>query len=92
MVLVCNTMINEDIQYNLNCKKWLGNNIIVLKKHKYLIILLCKVSICLHSSHAYKLRKISNFPLAIKCHSENNRNRVDHGIMLINLPNTSALM
>ena len=28
MVLVCNTMINEDIQYNLNCKKWLGNKFI----------------------------------------------------------------
>ena len=28
MVLVCNTMINEDIQYNLNCKKWLGNEFI----------------------------------------------------------------
>ena len=26
--LVCNTMINENIQYNLNCKKWPGNNIL----------------------------------------------------------------
>ena len=66
-------MINEDIQYNLDCKKWLGNKFIndvcccvqkyiVLKIHKYLIILLCKVLICLDSSHAYKLGKISNFP------------------------------
>ena len=28
VVLVCNTMINEDIQYNLNCKEWFGNNIL----------------------------------------------------------------
>ena len=34
----------------------------MLKIHKYLIILLCKVSICLDSSRAYKLGKISNFP------------------------------
>ena len=34
----------------------------MLKIHKYLIILLCKVLICLDSSHAYKLGKISNFP------------------------------
>ena len=33
----------------------------MLKIHKYLIILLCKVLICLDSSHAYKLGKIFNF-------------------------------
>ena len=32
----------------------------MLKIHKYLIILLCKVLICSDSSHAYKLGKISN--------------------------------
>ena len=51
--------------------------------------------ICLDSSHAYKLGKISNFlrfggklenfallsNLAFKCHSENNRNRVDHMVL-----------
>ena len=35
----------------------------MLKIHKFLIILLCnKVLICLDSSYAYKLGKISNFP------------------------------
>ena len=33
----------------------------MLKIFIYLIILLCKVLICLDSSHAYKLEKISNF-------------------------------